>query len=422
MDSPRLPSDRIGSQICHCAPPGGESPPDLSLRGSAGAAAISQYTPGTQESPGEFAGAYLRLPRRACALLAMTREGGTPKLVIVPLRMGKGPQACHCEAPQEPRQSRSTRRNTGKPRRIRRCLLEIATSGFALFAMTREGGTPKLVIVPLRMGKGPQACHCEAPQEPRQSRSTRRNTGKPRRIRRCLLEIAASGLRPPRNDTGGRHSQACHCAPPGGESPPDLSLRGSAGAAAISQYTPGTQESPGEFAGAYLRLPRRACALLAMTREGGTPKLVIVPLRMGKGPQACHCEAPQEPRQSRSTRRNTGKPRRIRRCLLEIATSACGLLAMTNPGACITDCTCQMRAHSPTTTHHSSPIPKIHTKEITPCSVRNAETRSGMTRNSARSAVRRCAVLSRLLLSSRKRPAQSRMPGKCLPSNRPFPA
>ena len=64
MDSPRLPADRIGSRVCHCAPPGGESPPDLSLRGSAGAVAISQYTPGTQESPGEFDSACLRFPRR----------------------------------------------------------------------------------------------------------------------------------------------------------------------------------------------------------------------------------------------------------------------------------------------------------------------------------------------------------------------
>ena len=64
MDSPRLPSDRTGSQLCHCAPPDGESPPDLSLRGSAGAAAISQYTPGTQESPGEIVSACLRFPRR----------------------------------------------------------------------------------------------------------------------------------------------------------------------------------------------------------------------------------------------------------------------------------------------------------------------------------------------------------------------
>ena len=38
----------------------------------------------------------------------------------------------------------------------------------------------------------------------------------------------------PRNDTGGRHSQACPCAPPNGKRPPSLSLRGSAGAVAIS--------------------------------------------------------------------------------------------------------------------------------------------------------------------------------------------
>ena len=92
------------------------------------------------------------------------------------------------------------------------------------------------------MGKAPLTCHCEAPQEPWQSRSTRRNTGKPRRIRKCLFEIAASGLRHPRNDTGGRHSQVCPCAPPG---------------------------------------------------EAGY--------------QICHCEAPQEPWQSRSTRSDRRK-------------------------------------------------------------------------------------------------------------------
>ena len=171
--------------------------------------------------------------------------------------------------------------------------------------MTREGGTPKLVIVPLRMGKGPQACHCEAPQGPWQSRSTRRNTGKPRRIRRCLLEIATSGLRPPRNDTGGRHSQACHCAPPGGESPPDLSLRGSAGAVAISQYTPGTQESPGEIVSACLRFPRR---FAPRNDTGGRHSQVCPCAPPGEaGYQICHCEAPQEPRQSRSTRSDRRK-------------------------------------------------------------------------------------------------------------------
>ena len=100
----------------------------------------------------------------------------------------------------------------------------------------------RFVIAPLRVGKAPLTCHCEAPQEPWQSRSTRRNTGKPRRIRRCLFEIAASGLRHPRNDTGGWHSQVCPCAPPG---------------------------------------------------EAGY--------------QICHCEAPQEPWQSRSTRSDRRK-------------------------------------------------------------------------------------------------------------------
>ena len=37
------------------------------------------------KAPGEFATAFPRLPRRACALLAMTREEGTPKFVIASL-------------------------------------------------------------------------------------------------------------------------------------------------------------------------------------------------------------------------------------------------------------------------------------------------------------------------------------------------
>ena len=240
MDSPRLPSDRIGSQICHCAPPGGESPPDLSLRGSAGAAAISQYTPGTQESPGEIATACRRFPRR----FAPRNDTG-----------GRHSQACHCAPPGgESPPDLSLRGSAGA----------VAISQY----------TPGTQESP---GEFDSAC-----------------LRFPRRFA-------------PRNDTGGRHSQICHCAPPGGESPPDLSLRGSAGAVAISQYTPGTQESPGEFAGAYLRLPRRACAILAMTREEGTLRLVIAPLRMGKAPLTCHYEAPQEPWQSRSTRPDRGK-------------------------------------------------------------------------------------------------------------------
>ena len=117
------------------------------------------------------------------------------------------------------------------------------------------------------MGKAPLTCHCEAPQEPWQSRSTRRNTGKPRRIRKCLFEIAASGLRHPRNDTGGRHSQVCPCAPPG---------------------------------------------------EAGY--------------QICHCEAPQEPWQSRSTRLEHRKaPAKSQ--LPPRDSHVASLLGMTNLGA-----------------------------------------------------------------------------------------
>ena len=93
MDSPRLPADRIGSRVCHCAPPGGESPPDLSLRGSAGAAAISQYTPGTQESPGEIVSACLRFPRRFAPrndkLGGIARSPGMPPYLQLPMALSE---------------------------------------------------------------------------------------------------------------------------------------------------------------------------------------------------------------------------------------------------------------------------------------------------------------------------------------------
>ena len=154
-----------------------------------------------------------------------------------------------------------------------------------------------------------------------------------RRIRNCLPEIAASGLRPPRNDTGRRHSQVCHCR-----------LRRSRGNLAGCSRNMGRPPANSQ-------LPSRDCRvglapLLAMTREEGTPKFVIARLRRSRGnlagpagtresprrirnclpeiaasglrpprndtgrrhSQVCHCEAPQEPWQSRSTGRNTGKP------------------------------------------------------------------------------------------------------------------
>ena len=121
---------------------------------------------------------------------------------------------CHCEAPQEPWQSRRTGWNTGRPRRIRKCLLEIATSGLRPPRNDTGGERSGLCHCAPPDAAGFLTCHCEAPQEPWQSRRTGWNTGRPRRIRKCLLEIATSGLRPPRNDTGGERSRLCHCAPP----------------------------------------------------------------------------------------------------------------------------------------------------------------------------------------------------------------
>ena len=74
--------------------------------------------------------------------------------------------------------------------------------------------TSKLVTAPLRMRKAPKFVIARL-------RRSRGNLAAPagtreslRRIRNCLPEIAASGLRPPRNDTGRRHSQVCHCEAP----------------------------------------------------------------------------------------------------------------------------------------------------------------------------------------------------------------
>ena len=77
------------SQICHCEAPTG---PWQS----------QQHSAGSQDTPGGFVTACLRLPRRACALLAMTREEGTPKFVIARLRRSRGNLA-------------GCSRNTGKP-------------------------------------------------------------------------------------------------------------------------------------------------------------------------------------------------------------------------------------------------------------------------------------------------------------------
>ncbi len=181
-------------QACHCAPPDEKGPKFVIARlrrsrgNLAGAVAISQHRPEHGKAPGEFATAFPRLPRRACALLAMTREEGTPKFVIARLRRSRGNLAAPAGTRESPGEFA-----TAFPRLPRRAC--------ALLAMTREEGTPKFVIARLRRSRGNLA----APAGTRES---------PRRIRNCLPEIAASGLRPPRNDTGRRHSQVCHCEAP----------------------------------------------------------------------------------------------------------------------------------------------------------------------------------------------------------------
>ena len=96
----------------------------------------------------------------------------------------------------------------------------------------------------------------------------------------------------PRNDTGGRHSQARRCAPPNGKGPQVCHCEPCGARRGNLAVPAGARESPGEVEGAYLRLPRRACALLAMTREGGACKFVTMPLRMGWVSPSCHCILP----------------------------------------------------------------------------------------------------------------------------------
>ena len=82
----------------------------LSLRGSAGAVAISQHQPEHGKAFGESVSACYALsvtfgdssPRgraKVASLPAMTREGGACKFVTMPLRMGWVSPSCHCILP-----------------------------------------------------------------------------------------------------------------------------------------------------------------------------------------------------------------------------------------------------------------------------------------------------------------------------------
>ena len=108
---------------------------------------------------------------------------------------------------------------------------------------------------------------------------------------------------------------------------PDLSLRGGAADVAISQYPAGSQESHGENVTGCERLPRPLRGL-AMTRQGGAAVH-----------QSPHAVKLPPTRRSLSAATDAiglyglSLPCTSRKCLPEIATSAVGLLAMTNLGA-----------------------------------------------------------------------------------------
>ena len=76
---------------------------------------------------------------------------------------------------------------------------------------------------------------------------------------------------------------------------------------------------------------------------------------MAQGYQICHCEERSDVAISQNPTGQQGSHRRNRNCLPEIATSAVGLLAMTNLGAlldrraCLQICSCHRRSMSAAT-------------------------------------------------------------------------
>ena len=136
---------------------------------------------------------------------------------------------------------------------------------------------PAFLLRPSPDAAGFLTCHCEPCGARRGNLAAPAGTQESlRRIRHCLLEIATSGLRPPRNDTGRKHSQVCHCEAPQREA--WLSL--------------------------CLLLPfERACKALSVTFGDSSPRGRAKGLQLnhndagGKRSQACSCVPPQKPAQ-----------------------------------------------------------------------------------------------------------------------------
>ena len=119
-------------------------------------------------------------------------------------QIGVYPQVCHCEAPQEPWQSRGMQPEHGKaPGEIAGACLRLPRR----FAPRNDTGRRHF-----------QICHCEAPKGPWQSRGMQPEHEKaPGELVTACKRLPRRFA--PRNDTGGRRLQACQCAPPDAQAP-----------------------------------------------------------------------------------------------------------------------------------------------------------------------------------------------------------
>ena len=135
--------------------------------------AISQYSAASWESYRRKRNCLPEIATSAFGLLAMTNRGplsfyryptrigsiapgpAVPSLQRIAGAMGKTPLStlnfrCHCEERSDVAISQYTVGSWGSLRRNRSCLPGIATSAFGLLAMTREGGSCRLVPASLR--------------------------------------------------------------------------------------------------------------------------------------------------------------------------------------------------------------------------------------------------------------------------------
>ena len=156
-------------------------------------------------------------------------------------------------------------------------------------------------------GKGPQVCHCEPCGARRGNLAgCSRNAERPPANSLLPSRDCRVGLRPPRNDTGGRRTQVCPCVPPeaaGSQTchcEPCGARRGNlAGCSRNAERPPANSLLPSRDCRVGLRPPRND------TGGRRTQVCPCVPPEAA-GSQTCHCEAPQEPRRRPSRRERPG--------------------------------------------------------------------------------------------------------------------